>query len=82
MDRVNTNKGQSRLGHLFLVSTLLTTLVLPITLIILSYLKIIDGISLGMILTAIAVILSSVYIFYGTILMALQDKKDKDSGHL
>jgi preprotein translocase subunit SecF len=65
-----------------LVSTLIITLLLPLTLIILSYLKIIDGISLGMVMTAIAVILSSIYIFYGTILMAVQDKKDKDEGHL
>ena len=79
---MKTNHEQTRSGHLFLVSTLIITLLLPLTLIILSYLKIIDGISLGMVLTAIAVILSSIYIFYGTILMAVQDKRDKDEGHL
>ena len=61
-------------GHFLLLTTLAITLVLPVALILLSYLDIISG--LGQYVAAIAVIAAGLYIVGGGILMFIQDGKD------
>ncbi len=70
----STVDNSAKKGHILLLSTLVVTLVLPLALIILSYMKIIEGTS--QYISAAAVIAATVYIIGGTILMFTQDKKD------
>ncbi len=61
-------------GHILLLSTLVVTLVVPLALLLLSYMGIISG--TAEYISAFAVIGSILYIFIGGIWMYVQDKKD------
>ncbi|QKQ24257.1 hypothetical protein HUE58_03735 [Candidatus Ruthia endofausta] len=61
-------------GNILMLSTLVVTLVLPLALIILSYIGIISG--TAEYVSAFAVIASMIYIVGGTIWMFTQDSKD------
>ncbi|WP_024792169.1 hypothetical protein [Candidatus Ruthturnera calyptogenae] len=61
-------------GNILMLSTLVVTLVLPLALIILSYIGIISG--TAEYVSAFAVITSMIYIIGGTIWMFIQDSKD------
>ncbi|NYT52017.1 MAG: hypothetical protein H0A74_00265 [Candidatus Vesicomyosocius endoextente] len=61
-------------GNILMLSTLIITLILPLILIILSYIDIISGTSEY--IYAFAVITSMIYIIGGTIWMFTQDLKD------
>ncbi|MBW5290225.1 MAG: hypothetical protein Rsou_0696 [Candidatus Ruthia sp. Asou_11_S2] len=65
-------------GNILMLSTLVVTLVLPLALIILSYIGIISN--TAEYVSAFAVIASMIYIVGGTIWMFAQDSKD--SGEL
>lgn len=67
---------QSHSGNLLLISTMFITLLVPVSLILVSYLDIIDGLFFGHIITALAVIISSIFIIFGGLWMYTQDKKD------
>lgn len=61
-------------GHVLLLSTLVVSLVVPLALILLSYMGIISG--TAEYISAFAVIGSVLYLFIGGIWMYVQDKKD------
>ena len=61
-------------GHVLLLSTLVVSLVVPLVLILLSYMGIISG--TAEYISAFAVIGSVLYLFIGGIWMYVQDKKD------
>ncbi len=61
-------------GNMLMLSTLVVTLVLPLALIVLSYIGIISG--TAEYVSAFAVIASMIYIVGGTIWMFVQDSKD------
>ncbi len=61
-------------GNILMLSILVVTLVLPLTLIVLSYIGIISG--TAKYVSAFAVIASMIYIVGGTIWMFIQDSKD------
>jgi hypothetical protein len=61
-------------GNILMISTLAVTLVVPLALIILSYIEVISG--TAEYIAAIAVIASTIYIVGGSIWMFLQDAKD------
>lgn len=67
-------KNNALSGHINLIATLFVSLVLPLILILLSYLDIISGI--GNFITAFAVIATIVFLIGGGIWMFIQDKKD------
>ncbi len=69
-----TNDNSAKTGHILIIGTLALTLVLPLALIILSYLNIISG--TAQYIVAIGVISSMIYIISGTIWMFIQDKED------
>ncbi len=69
--------NSTRKGHILLLSTMAVTLVVPLALIILSYIDVISGIA--QYIAAVGVIASSIYIIGGGFLMAFQDKKDGDT---
>ena len=78
---MTTNNSSSLSGHIKIVLVIFITLILPLSAILLSYLGYYPGETLAMYATATAVILSSAYLGIGTIVMAVQDSKDKqDSG--
>jgi hypothetical protein len=72
----DNNKSNSTSGNLLLISTIALTLLIPVSLILLSYLELINGTLLGHIVTAVAVITASAFIIVGGIWMYVQDKKD------
>lgn len=63
-------------GNTMLISTIFLTLLLPLFFIMITYLKIIDGIQLGYFITAFAVVASSLFIVVGGLWMFIQDKQD------
>jgi hypothetical protein len=65
-------------GHMYLLGTLVITLVVPLAVILLSYADIISGV--GQIVAAFAVLASAIYIVGGGIWTVLQDKKDLEAG--
>jgi hypothetical protein len=65
-------------GHIYLLGTLVITLVVPLAVILLSYADIISGV--GQIVAAFAVLASAIYIVGGGIWTVLQDKKDLEAG--
>ncbi len=66
--------NSEKTGHLYLIGTLVISLILPLLLIIFSYMGIISGV--GDFVIAIAVILSSVYIIGGVVMSFIQDGED------
>ena len=68
------NQDKEINGNILLMGTMLITLVLPLALILLSYMEIISG--TADYLVAFAVISSAIYIVGGGIWMGLQDKID------
>ena len=70
----STVDNSAKKGHILLLSTLVVTLVAPLALIILSYMEIISG--TAQYIAAFGVIASMIYSVGGSILMAVQDKKD------
>ena len=68
------NQDKEINGNILLMGTMLITLVLPLALILLSYVEIISG--TADYLVAFAVISSAIYIVGGGIWMGLQDKID------
>jgi len=70
----STVDNSAKKGHILLLSTLVATLLVPLALILLSYVEIISG--TAQYIAAFGVIASSIYIIGGGILMAVQDKKD------
>jgi hypothetical protein len=68
------NSNDSKTGNLLFLGTLSITLVLPLALILLSYLEIISGTAST--IAAFGVILSAIYVVGGGIWMFIQDKKD------
>ena len=70
----STVDNSAKKGHILLLSTMVVTLVVPLALIILSYMNIISG--TAQYIAAAGVIASSIYIIGGGLLMAFQDKKD------
>ena len=70
----STVDNSTKKGHILLLSTLVATLLVPLALILLSYVEIISG--TAQYIAAFGVIASSIYIIGGGILMAVQDKKD------
>lgn len=73
----STVDNSAKKGHILLLSTMVVTLVLPLALIILSYMNIISG--TAEYIAAAGVIASSIYIIGGGLLMAFQDKKDGET---
>jgi len=73
----STVDNSAKKGHILLVSTMVVTLVVPLALIILSYMNIISG--TAQYIAAVGVIASSIYIIGGGFLMAFQDKKDGET---
>ncbi len=71
----STVDNSAKKGHILLLSTMVVTLVVPLALIILSYMNIISG--TAEYIAAAGVIASSIYIIGGGLLMAFQDKKEK-----
>ena len=61
-------------GNILMLGTLVITLVLPLALILLSYMEIISG--TGSYIAATAVILSTIYVVGGAFWMFSQDAKD------
>lgn len=66
--------NSEKTGHLYLIGTLVVSLILPLLLIIFSYMGIISGV--GDFIIAIAVILSGAYIIGGTVMSFMQDGED------
>ncbi|HIM54930.1 MAG TPA: hypothetical protein EYI82_05525 [Gammaproteobacteria bacterium] len=73
----STVDNSAKKGHILLLSTMVVTLVVPLALIILSYMNIISG--TAEYIAAAGVIASSIYIIGGGLLMAFQDKKDGET---
>ena len=73
----STVDKSAKKGHLILLSPMIVTLVVPLALIILSYMNIISG--TAQYIAAAGVIASSIYIIGGGLLMAFQDKKDGET---
>ena len=73
----STVDNSAKKGHILLLSTMIVTLVVPLALIILSYMNIISG--TAQYIAAAGVIASSIYIIGGGLLMAYQDKKDGET---
>ncbi len=73
----STVDNSAKKGHILLLSTMIVTLVVPLALIILSYMNIISG--TAEYIAAAGVIASSIYIIGGGLLMAFQDKKDGET---
>ena len=73
----STVDNSAKKGHMLLLSTMIVTLVVPLALIILSYMNIISG--TAQYIAAAGVIASSIYIIGGGLLMAFQDKKDGET---
>ena len=73
----STVDNSAKKGHILLLSTMVVTLVVPLALIILSYMDIISG--TAQYIAAAGVIASSIYIIGGGLLMAFQDKKDGET---
>jgi hypothetical protein len=73
----STVDNSAKKGHILLLSTMIVTLVVPLALIILSYMNIISG--TAQYIAAAGVIASSIYIIGGGLLMAFQDKKDGET---
>ena len=73
----STIDNSAKKGHILLLSTMIVTLVIPLALIILSYMNIISG--TAQYIAAAGVIASSIYIIGGGLLMAFQDKKDGET---
>jgi hypothetical protein len=73
----STVDNSAKKGHILLLSTMVVTLVVPLALIILSYMNIISG--TAQYIAAAGVIASSIYIIGGGLLMAFQDKKDGET---
>jgi hypothetical protein len=73
----STVDNSAKKGHILLLSTIVVTLVVPLALIILSYMNIISG--TAQYIAAAGVIASSIYIIGGGLLMAFQDKKDGET---
>jgi uncharacterized membrane protein len=63
-------------GHILMMSVMTLTLLLPLAVILGSYMDMLDGQSIGMFITSVAVVFSGIYIIGGNILMAFQDKED------
>ena len=61
-------------GNILMLGTLVVTLVLPLALILLSYIGIISGIAVYV--AALAVALSVIYVVFGSVWMFSQDAKD------
>jgi uncharacterized membrane protein YqjE len=70
----STVDNSGKTGNILMLGSLAVSLVLPLALIMLSYLGIISG--TAQYIVAIAVILSSVYIIGGSIWMFFQDIED------
>ena len=73
----STVDNSAKKGHILLLSTMVVTLIVPLALIILSYMNIISG--TAEYIAAAGVIASSIYIIGGGLLMAFQDKKDGET---
>ncbi len=64
-------------GNILMLGTLVVTLVLPLALILLSYIGIIEGTATY--IAALAVVLSAIYIIGGAFWMFSQDAKDGEN---
>ena len=73
----STVDNSAKKGHILLLSAMIVALVVPLALIILSYMNIISG--TAQYIAAAGVIASSIYIIGGGLLMAFQDKKDGET---
>lgn len=64
-------------GNILMLGTLVVTLVLPLALILLSYIGIIEGTATY--IAALAVVLSAIYVIGGAFWMFSQDAKDGEN---
>lgn len=71
---MNYRDNSAKTGHIFMILTLIVSLIAPLALILLSYTKVISG--TAEFIAAFGVIGASIYIIGGGIITLLQDNKD------